>query len=66
MKIRQESYGSLNFHVNQIFKFSVINLDYMMKVGLKKKIKIKKEEISTYRLGLIFWMKPETNSFFWP
>ena len=39
MKIRQESYGSLNFHVNQIFKLSVINLDHMMVVGLKKKKK---------------------------
>ena len=31
------SNGSLNFHVNQIFKLSVINLDHMMEVGLQKK-----------------------------
>ena len=44
MNIRQESYGSLNFHVSQIFKLSVINLDHMMEihVGLRKKSKKKK------------------------
>ena len=45
MKIRQESYGSLNFHVNKIFKLSVMNLDHMMEVGLQKK---RKKEISTF------------------
>ena len=61
MKIRRESYGSLNFHVNKIFKLSVMNLDHMMEVGLQKK---KEEETSTYRPSLIFWMEPETNVFF--
>ena len=34
-----------------------------MEVGLQKKKK-KKKEIYTYRPSLIFWMKPETNIFF--
>ena len=42
MKIRRESYGSLNFHVNKIFKLSVMNLDHMMEVGLQKKKNRKK------------------------
>ena len=42
MKIRQESYGSLNFHVSKIFKLSVMNLDHMMEVGLQKKKEKKK------------------------
>ena len=37
MKIRRASNGSLNFHVNKIFKLSVMNLDHMIEVGLQKK-----------------------------
>ena len=48
MKIRQESYGSLNFHVNQIFKLSVINLDHMMEIGLQKQKRKKKKERNSY------------------
>ena len=44
MTIRRESYGSLNFHVNKIFKLSVMNLDHMMEVGLQKKKKKKKKK----------------------
>ena len=43
MKIRRESYGSLNFHVNKIFKLSVMNLDHMMAVGLQKNKNKKKD-----------------------
>ena len=62
MKIRQESYGSLNFHVNQIFKLSVINLDHMMEIGLQKQKRKKKRKkfLPTDQVSYIGWNLKQT------
>ena len=70
MKIRQESYGSLNSHVNQIFKLSVINIhvDHMLEAGLqkkkKKKKKKKKEFLPTDPVSYFGWNLKQTGFVF--
>ena len=62
MNIRQESYWSLNFHVSQIFKLSVINLDHMMEIGLwkKKRKKKKRKFLPTDQVSYFGWNLKQT------
>ena len=66
MKIRQESYGSLNFHVSKIFKLSVMNLDHMMEVGLQKKKRKKKRNFYLPTQSHFLDETWNKQGFFWP